>query len=114
MKKKRAADRHGREKQLAPYTKRIELGIAAMGKTRAVASVRKRKLEKSAECPYCGKPFGPDAGVADHIHPSLGAAYRSSKTWSTSARLAIRKKATARLMSISTNIDWTWMPSIKD
>jgi len=69
QKKKRAADRHGREKQLAPYTKRIELGIAAMGKTRAVASVRKRKLEKSAECPYCGKPFGPDAGVADHIHP---------------------------------------------
>lgn len=69
QKSKRSAERQVREKQLAPYSKRIELGIAAMGKTRAVASVRKRELKKSAECPYCGKPFGTDAGVADHIHP---------------------------------------------
>ncbi len=69
QKSKRSAERQVREKHLAPYSKRIELGTAAMGKTRAVASVRKRKLKKSAECPYCGKPFGTDAGVADHIHP---------------------------------------------
>lgn len=69
QKSKRSAERQVREKQLAPYSKRIELGTAAMGKTRAVAFVRKHKLKKSAECPYCGKPFGTDVGVADHIYP---------------------------------------------
>jgi len=69
QKSKRSAERQVREKQLAPYSKRIELGTAAMGKTRAVASVRKRKLKKSADCPYCGQLFGSDAGVADHIYP---------------------------------------------
>lgn len=58
-----------RDALLAPYKRKIELGTAAMGKTRAVASVRKRKLKKSDECPYCGQLFGSDAGVADHIYP---------------------------------------------
>ena len=66
---KRAEKQEEKERKLAPYAKRIALGEAAMGKTRAVASVRKRKLKKSADCPYCGKPFGADAGVADHIYP---------------------------------------------
>jgi len=69
QKSKRSAERQVREKQLAPYSKRIELRTAAMAKTRAVASVRKRKLKKSADCPYCGQLFGSDAGVADHIYP---------------------------------------------
>ncbi|WP_369523002.1 MULTISPECIES: HNH endonuclease [Brucella] len=33
------------------------------------AGIRKGKLKKGAECPYCGKLFGPGADVPDHIYP---------------------------------------------
>lgn len=67
-KEERAAEKRAREQSLAPYRKRIELGEAALGKTRILASSRKKMLSRKHPCPYCGGPLG-ETPVADHIYP---------------------------------------------
>lgn len=67
-KQERAAEKNAHERSLAPYRKRIELGEAALGKTRAVAAKRKKALSRKHPCPYCGGPLG-KAPVNDHIYP---------------------------------------------
>lgn len=67
-KEERAAKKAAHERFLAPYRKRIELGEAALGKTRVLASSRKKSLSRKHPCPYCGGPLG-EKPVADHIYP---------------------------------------------